>query len=138
MIGAFIGIPLFILGIKIPDMLMTVLEGCVDLSTPICMFVLGIRLSTVKLYKVFSNISAYLAIAAKQLIMPILAIGITLILPLDPVLETGFVVISSCPVASVVLNLSELIGEGQKDAADCVLLGTILSIVTIPIISLFM
>ena len=138
MIGAFIGIPLFIFGIKLPDIITTCLEGCVDLSTPICMFVLGIRLSTVKLHKVFCNVSAYLAIIAKQLIMPLIAIGLTLILPLDPVLETGFIIISSCPVASVVLNLSELIGEGQKDAADCVLLGTILSIITIPVIALFM
>ena len=138
MIGAFIGIPLFVSGVKLPDIIITGLEGCVDLSTPVCMFVLGIRLSTIKLYKIFSNVSAYLAIIAKQLIMPLIAVGITLILPLDPVLETGFIVISSCPVASVVLNLSELIGEGQKDAADCVLLGTILSIITIPIIALFM
>ena len=138
MIGAFIGIPLFILGVKLPDILSTALEGLVDLSTPVCMFVLGIRLSTVKLRKIFSNVSAYLAIVAKQIIMPLLAVAITLILPLDPVLEMGFIIISSCPVASVVLNLSELIGESQKDAADCVLLGTILSIVTIPIISLFM
>ena len=138
MIGAFISIPLFIFGIKLPEILSTALEGCVDLSAPICMFVLGIRLSTVKLHNVFSNVSAYLAVIAKQLIMPLIAVGITLILPLDPVLEISFIAISSCPVASVVLNLSELIGEGQKDAADCVLLGTILSIVTIPIISLFM
>ena len=34
--------------------------------------------------------------------------------------------------------LSELIGEGQKNAADCVLLGTILSIATIPVIALFL
>ena len=102
------------------------------------MFVLGIRLSTVKFYKIFTNVSAYVAIFAKQIIMPLLAVAITALLPLDPVLEIGFITISSCPVASVVLNLSELIGEGQKDAADCVLLGTILSVVTIPIISLFM
>ena len=138
MIGAFIGIPLFIFGIKLPDILTTTLEGLVDMSTTVCMFVLGIRLSTVKLYKIFTNVSAYLAIGAKQLIMPLIAVAVTFILPLDPVLEAGFVIISSCPVASVVLNLSELIGEGQKDAADCVLLGTILSIATIPIISLFM
>ena len=138
MIGAFIGIPLFVLGIKLPDIVMTGLDGCVDLSSPICMFVLGIRLSTVKFHKIFTNVSAYLAVIAKQLIMPLIAVGITLILPLDPVLETGFIIISSCPVASVVLNLSEVIGEGQKDAADCVLLGTILSIITIPIVALFM
>lgn len=138
MIGAFISIPLFIFGIKLPDILGNALEACVALSTPVCMFVLGMRLATVKISRIFTNVTAYAAIFAKQLIMPLLAVGITLLLPLDPVLETAFVIISSCPVASVVLNLSELLGEGQKYAADCVLLGTLLSIITIPIISLLL
>ena len=138
MIGAFIAIPLFISGFKLPAFLSTALEGCVSLSAPVCMFVLGIRLSAVKIQKIFTNTSAYAAIFAKQIIMPIIAVGITLILPFDPVMETAFIIISSCPVASVVLNLSELLGDGQKYAADCVLLGTILSIITLPIISILL
>lgn len=138
MIGAFIAIPLFIFGIKLPDVLATALGGCVSLSTPVCMFVLGLRLSAVKLIRIFTNVSAYIAIFAKQIIMPLIAVGITLLLPFDPVMETAFVIISSCPVASVVLNLSELLGDGQKHAADCVLLGTILSILTIPVVSIFL
>lgn len=138
MIGAFISIPLFVLGIKLPEIFSNALEACVALSTPVCMFVLGMRLATVKLSRIFTNVTAYAAILAKQLIMPFIAVGITLLLPLDPVLETAFVIISSCPVASVVLNLSELLGDGQKYAADCVLLGTLLSIFTIPIVSLLL
>ena len=138
MIGTFIGLPLFVFGIKLPDMLGNVLGAFVSLSTPVCMFVLGMRLSTVKITRIFTNASAYLAIFAKQIIMPLIAVGITLILPFDPIMEMAFVIISSCPVASVVLNLSELLGDGQKYAADCVLLGTILSIFTIPLISLLM
>ncbi len=136
MIGTYIGVPLFILGIKLPGILGNALGSIVSLSTPVCMFVLGMRLSTVKVSRIFTNASAYLAIFAKQIVMPLIAVCITLILPLDPVMETAFVIISSCPVAAVVLNLSELLGDGQKYAADCVLLGTILSIFTIPAISL--
>ena len=136
MIGTYIGVPLFILGIKLPDIIGNMLGPIVSLSTPVCMFVLGMRLSTVKLHRIFTNVSAYLAILAKQIVMPLVALAITLILPLDPIMETAFVIISSCPVAAVVLNLSELLGDGQKYAADCVLLGTILSILTIPAISL--
>lgn len=136
-IGLFISLPLFIFGIKLPNILQTALNACVDLSTPLCMFVLGMRLSTVKFSRIFMNTSAYLAIFVKQLIMPFAALSITLILPLDPIMETAFVIISACPVASVVLNLSEILGEGQEYAADCVLLSTILSIITIPTISFF-
>ena len=136
MIGTFISIPLFILGIDIPDILGNALASLVAISTPLCMFVLGMRLATIKLSHIFTNTTAYLTVCAKQLTMPLIAFAITLLLPLDPMTEAAFIIISSCPVATVVLNLSELLGEGQKHAADCVLLGTILSISTMPIISL--
>lgn len=47
-------------------------------------------------------------------------------------------VLACCPVASVVLNFSELLGEGQEDAADMLLLGTLLSILTMPIMLLLL
>ena len=138
MIGAFIGIALFVLKIKLPNILGTPLESCVSLSTPVCMFVLGMRLATMKLSNIFTNTTAYLTVLAKQVAMPLIAFGITLLLPLDPMTETAFVIVSSCPIATVVLNLSEILGDGQKHAAECVLLGTILSIITIPTILAFL
>ena len=136
MIGTYISVILFIFGIKLPDIVGNALGSIVSLSTPVCMFVLGMRLSTVQLHRIFTNLSAYLAVFAKQIVMPLITLAITLVLPLDPILETAFIIISSCPVAAAVLNLSELLGDGQKYAADCVLLGTILSILTVPAISL--
>ena len=47
-------------------------------------------------------------------------------------------VLTCCPVASVVLNFAELLGEGQEDAADMLLLGTILSVVTMPVMLLLL
>ena len=47
-------------------------------------------------------------------------------------------IICCCPVASIVLNFSEILGEGQKEAASTVLLSTILSILTLPIMTLLL
>jgi len=42
----------------------------------------------------------------------------------------------ACPVASVVQNFAELLGEGQDIAANTVLLGSICSIATLPVLAL--
>jgi predicted permease len=42
----------------------------------------------------------------------------------------------ACPVASVVLNFAEMLGEGQETAANLMLLGTSLSVLTIPVMVL--
>ena len=135
MVASYFAIPLFIFGIRFTAPISTVFAMFVTISTPICMFVLGMRLATVKFSSIFTSLTPYISVVAKQIIMPIIVIAITLFLPLDPVMEKSMVILCSCPIASVVLNLSELIGSGQDKAANSVLLGTVLSILTIPLIS---
>ena len=135
MIASYFAIPMFILGLRLPTTVLGTVEMFVTISTPICMFVLGMRLATVKLSSIFTSITPYISVFAKQILMPLAVIAITVFLPCDPTMEKAMVILCSCPIASVVLNLSELIGSGQDKAANSVLLGTVFSILTIPLIS---
>jgi predicted permease len=72
----------------------------------------------------------------KQIIFPLLTLLVLLPLPLSAELKCAIYIMMACPVASVVLNLSEMIGQGQKNAANLVLLGTLLSVITMPLVSL--
>ena len=70
--------------------------------------------------------------------MPLLVFLVTLVLPLDTVTKQTMFILAATPVASVVLNFAEMLGEGQETAANVVLLGTLLSILTIPAVSLLL
>ena len=70
--------------------------------------------------------------------MPLVGFLLVVFLPLNDGLRAALFIISACPVASVVLNYSELVGEGQKEAANMLLLGTMLSIFTLPIAMLLL
>lgn len=133
---AIVAIPLFIANISLPDRVMSILELFQTISTPLCMFVLGMRLATVKLSDVFGNPYSYFSVIIKQLIMPLIALAFVHLLPCNAVMERSLVIMCSCPIASVILNISEVLENGQKHAVNVVLLGTILSIVTIPLIML--
>ena len=106
------------------------------MCTPLSMLIMGMRLATVKLPTLFTNRSIYFTIAAKQFLMPLVGFALVFFLPVSDGLRAALFIISACPVASVVLNYSELVGEGQKEAANMVLLGTMLSIRTLPIVML--
>ena len=108
------------------------------MCTPLSMLIMGMRLATIKLPTLFTNPRIYLTIAAKQFLMPLVGFALVLFLPVDPGIKAALFIISACPVASVVLNYSELVGEGQKEAANTVLLGTMLSVVTLPIMMLLL
>ena len=56
--------------------------------------------------------------------------------PFDPVFKGCLLIIAATPCASILLNLAEIHGNGREMAANCALLTTLLSIVTIPLLSL--
>ena len=77
-----------------------------------------------------------ITLLVKQVIVPLVGLLILLPLPLGKDFQTTLFILYATPVASIVLNFPEMLGKGQKEAANLVLLGTLLSIVTIPLLML--
>lgn len=127
---------LFISGAKLPGFIATAVAGIGRMSTPLCMLIMGMRLATSKWANLFNNWRLYATIGVKQVLFPLLALGVMTLLPLPGEMKMTMYVICCCPIASVVLNYAEMIGQGQRTAADLVLTATMLSIVTIPLMML--
>lgn len=106
------------------------------MTTPLCMLIMGMRLASVSLKPIVTRKLNYSVILLKQAVMPLIGLVTVFFLPIDGNMKLTFYIICCCPVASVVLNFSEMLGEGQEMAANLVLLGTFSSVVTIPIMML--
>ena len=72
-------------------------------------------------------------IALKLIVFPLVTLAILSLLPLERNYIRGVYVMSCVPVGNLVLSFSEMLGEGQDVAANVVLLSTILSMLTIPV-----
>lgn len=129
-------LPIFFLKIQLPDTVSTVVTLLGKMTTPLCMIIMGMRLATSTFKAVFGNLRQYLVVGIKQLLFPLICLGVLLLLPIDQNMRASVYIMMCCPVASVVLNFAEMLGEGQKEAASLVLLGTLLSAVTIPVMVL--
>lgn len=139
LIGACVAMVLFVFEVPLATeapTLLSLITSAAKMSTPISMMVMGMRLAEMKLRDVFLDWRVYTTIAVKQFVMPLIAFLFIMVIPINVWLARTFFVICACPVASVVLNYSEIVGAGQKEAASMVLVGTISSIITLPIISL--
>ena len=137
-LGAIAALTLFVLEIPIQKDLFSMLTTTARMATPLSMLIMGMRLGTMKLGAMFTNIKVYITVAVKQILMPLIAFAAILFLPVSSEVKCTFFIICACPAASVVLNFAELVGEGQKEAANIVLFGTILSILTLPVIMLLL
>lgn len=131
-----VAIPLFAFGIKLPEQIDGMVALLAKMSTPLCMIVMGMRLAASHVHDIFGHEKTYYILAVKQLAVPLLTFLIVLLLPIDPNIRATIFIMMCCPVASVVLNFAEMLGEGQRTAASLMLLGTMLSAVTIPVMTL--
>jgi Predicted permeases len=130
------GLAIYLGRIPLAPEVRTVIETLSKMSTPLCMLILGMRLGVVPLLPIFTDKLQYIAVGCKLFIFPLLTLGLCKLLPLDPNFVRGLYIICCVPVGNVVLSFSEMLGEGQDTAANVVLLSTILSTITIPIMLL--
>ncbi len=134
MVGMLAALLIFIVGIDFSTELDSMIEYTARMATPLSMIVMGMRLGTMDIKKVFTDYRVYLTIAVKQFVMPLIAFLAVMLLPsLDLGLRQTFFITCACPIASIVLNFSEIVGEGQQAGANLVLVSTICSILTLPV-----
>lgn len=131
-LSLLIAVPLFLTGIQMPVMLNQMVTLLGKMSAPMCMLIMGMRLATMDFKSLFTDMHVYGIMLIKQCGMPLLVFGIMSLLPVEDYLVKTMFVLSAAPIASMVLNYAELIGQGQKKAANLVLVGTMLSIITLP------
>ena len=138
-----ISLPFFFTGFKIGaengqffEQLGKMIDVLGKMTTPLCMLVMGMRLATIKVKSLFNNWMQYLALAINQIVFPLCVLGLLTLLDVNDELKKCMFIMCACPIAAVVQNYAEILGEGQDIAANMVLLGTISSIVTLPLMAL--
>lgn len=120
----------------LPDLVRTGVRNVGAMSTPLCLFTLGIRLGTMDLKKLFTQPFIYAVCCVKLVFFPLFCFGLSLLFPFSPVFRASMLILGAAPCASVIQNLAEIHGNGQDMAANCALLSTLLCAVSIPLLSL--
>lgn len=142
-ISIALSLPFFITGFKISSQngqALGQIENMINIlgkmTAPLCTLIMGMRLATIKPKNLFINPLQYFAVAINQIVFPLCALGLLMLLRVNSELTMCMFVMCACPVASVVQNYAEILGEGQDVAANTVLLGTLSSIATLPLLAL--
>lgn len=141
MLGLVISLPLFVTGLLplLPNIVMKGVGTMANISTPLCMIILGIRLATVDLKALFTRPIVYLACGFKLLLCPLFCYGIVCLFPFfDATFRGAMLILSGTPCAAIVLSLAEIHHSDTEFSANCVLLSTLLCCVTIPLLSLLL
>lgn len=139
-ISVLAGFVLYLLraGNWVPSLVRDGIRTVGGMSTPLCLFILGIRLAAMDLKTLFTQPFVYAIAAGKLLIFPLFCYALVVFLPLPSVFKASMLILGATPCASILLNLAEMHNSGQNLAANCALLSTLLSMLTIPLLSLLL
>lgn len=131
-----VAIPLFLTGTKLPTVLMDGVNFFAKTATVLAMLMLGMRFGSANLKTLFSGYRQYVAIFMKLAIFPLITFLVLMPIDVDPVLKTALFILSAMPPAALNLNFAELAGVAPETASSIVLVGSILCIVTLPLLML--
>lgn len=107
-----------------------------NMVTPLSMTVIGIKLANANLKEIFLDGYGYLACANKLIGMSILTMLLVCFLPISELVKYVLVFLLSMPCATSTALFTTLYGGDGKSATAFVLLSSIVSILTIPLMFL--
>lgn len=146
-LALIIGLPLFFFQANIIEVapavmppIKTVINYLAEMTLPLSMLILGIRLAEMPLKKIFDTPKVYATCAVKLILSPLLCFGICLLLrmlfPIDSAVITTVFIVMAMPSAAITISFAEMYNGDNYMAVKCMLLSTILSVVTIPLLML--
>lgn len=134
--GLAVGLPLFFLSLRLPQVFASPVHHVAALNTPLAMIIVGHYLAGAKLASAASDPAAWLAMALRLAGLPLLVTAC--LYPfravLDRTMMLAIVTASSAPVAAMVSMLASKYGRDVDTSVGVISASTLLSIATIPCI----
>ena len=134
MIGVVLGLLLFFSPVKLPKYVFGAVESLASLNTPLAMIVLGGLLAQTDLKEALSEPSFYKLSAIKLLLVPAVMLPIIKFIPMTESMRLVAFICSVTPAATAVSMMAQLCGGDYRRAAAAVVITTILSAFTMPVI----
>ena len=136
-IAVEVGLVRMLFQIPLPHFVDTAVDNLGGCTSPMAMALVGAILVDVPLKTVFDLKSFYL-VAVRQFLLPGSCLAALRLLHVDPLTIGVSVVITGMPIGSTTAILAQKYVADAKFASKCVFISTLTSLVTVPILTLFL
>ena len=133
-IGTVIGVVLFVCQIQLPEVVLSPVRYLAALNTPVPMLVIGCHLIRSDLRRVLKDKGAYLAMAARLVLIPLAALGVMKLACVDRTVAVTVTIAVSAPVAAFTTMMAQKFGRDTQLSAGIVSASAVFSFVTMPLV----
>lgn len=136
-IAVEVGLVWMLFQLPLPHFVDTAVDNLGACTSPMAMALVGAILADVPLKTVFDPKCFYL-VAVRQLLLPAVCLVALRLLGVDPLTAGVSVVLTGMPIGSTTAILAQKYGADAQFASKCVFISTLTSLVTVPILTLFL
>lgn len=137
-IAAILSLIFFLFDITLPSTILATASSIGNITTPLAMILIGMAMVNINIKKALTDVRMYLFGFFRLLIFPVLVYFVLANIVTNDLMLGVFALMASMPGPSMAVTLSTQYGGNVEFATKYVFLSTVLSVVTIPIISLLL
>lgn len=132
-IGVAIGLPLYLSGIALPEVIATPISSLAVLNTPLAMLIFGTYIAHTDLKTMFTDKNIYLVGILKLIALPLIMIGIFSLINIPKELAMAMAVSASAPSANNTVIYAGKYDLDTGTASKTVALVSFISVITMPV-----
>ena len=130
LLGVLAALVLFLLGIRVPDLLMVPLTHVGNLTIPLPMIVIGYQLSQANLGAVLRRGGLWLSMLLRLLVFPAIALALMLALQIERTVLLAVMIAAAAPAAAIVNMFAVRFGGDTELSSSTVATHTLFSCLT--------
>lgn len=130
----FVGIFIYLFDIQLPSVLMDTINSVGSLTALLSMMMIGSSLAVYPIKDSFTDWRSYLFSCVRLLIIPFVTMLICRLIHIDPYYANITIITNAMPVGSMVLMLATQYNANVKIVTRNIVVSTLLSVITIPIV----
>lgn len=132
-IALVIGLPLYLLQVKLPNMIAAPIDYLAELNTPLAMLVFGTYLANAKIKSAFKEWRILCVAAIKLIALPLACILLFRLCDVTGDMLVALIIAASAPSANITVVFAAKYDKDTGLAAQTVAIVSLLSIITMPV-----
>lgn len=130
----FVGIFIYLFDIQLPSVLMDTINSVGSLTAPLSMMMIGSSLAVYPIKNSFTDWRSYVFAFVRLMIVPFVTMIMCRLLHIDAYYANITIITNAMPVGSMVLMLATQYNANVKIVTRNIVVSTLLSVITIPIV----
>ena len=137
-ISSIVTIIIYLTQIHIPEFVESTVTHLSHLTAPLSMIVIGSSIANMKFREMFTDVRLLVFSAVKLLLIPLVGVTLIRLTGADPLFVGVCLVMLGTPIGSMTAMIAQTHGSNYELAARGVALTTVLSVVTLPLMSMIL